>query len=122
MQTTTLWTRSVFSTTRTVGLCSSSKPSLGQHARRIFHQPGLEIRIRPGAGDEPRAVRRRQAVHVLDPALDGFGGEDAFLHQQFAERALQRFVIARRVVGSVGVAVGVGVAHASSSSGWSQCS
>ena len=65
-------------------------------------------------------------------ALDGFGGEDAFLHQQFAERALQRFVIARRVVGSkkmapnasLGVAVGPWAeskTHASSSSGWSQC-
>jgi hypothetical protein len=82
-------------------------PGIGEQSR-------LELRIDPGPGDEPRAVRRVTRHEPIDPLAELLAGDDSLVDQPIGERADARRD--RRIVQRLVVVV---VAHSASSS---QCS
>ena len=59
---------------------------LGHRGLGVGQQPGLEIGVRPGPGDYPRAVGGRTAVKFVGPPADVAGVYDPLLQEKFPNR------------------------------------
>ena len=86
MQTTMWCTASVFSTATTTGDGPRVEIELERRGARVGEQALLELRVDPGARDQPRAVGGRARNEPVDPLAHVLAADHALLDQQLLER------------------------------------
>ena len=91
MQTTTLWTSGVFSTTTIVSPLEAAVAELADRGRAVRAQPLAVVGVDPRPSDDARAVLRAEvALVALDDRVDLVGRQEPLLDEHGLERAARR--------------------------------